>query len=100
MGRLTEETVPNSSIFPIPLYEDNSGCIAQTLRTSRGRPRHLDKKILDYRKLSDQGLLQAHKVAGADQLADIFTKPLPAEPFLKLRNQLIIQVLLPELSCD
>lgn len=93
LSRLTEEMTLQTNIFPIPLFEDNTGCIAQTTRTSRGRLRHLEKKYLDYRKLFDQGLLQAHKVDGQNQLADILTKPLPHEIFTPLRNQLLTQVL-------
>lgn len=98
LGRLTEETTHETNIFPIPLHEDNSGCITQTTRTSRGRLRHLEKKYLDFQKLFENGLLQARKVPGTKQLADIFTKPLPHTQFLKLRNQLVTQVLRDEPS--
>ena len=92
LSRLTEETILCKGIFPVPLFEDNNGCIVQTTKTSHGRLRHLDKKYLDYRKLFDQGLLQASKISGKEKLADILTKPLPHENFKRLRSQLLIQV--------
>lgn len=90
LGRMTEETTHLTNVFPVTIFEDNSGCITQTVKTtSRGRLKHLEKKYLDYQKHFENKEFKAVKVDTKNQLADILTKPLPTDKFMAIRAQIL-----------
>ena len=78
---------------PTPVYEDNNACI----RISKGeglhqRTKHLDVKFHFVRTCVTVSDVSIQHVSTQDQLADIFTKPLPCPQFLKLRSLLVTPV--------
>ena len=74
---------------PIPIFCDNTGAIS----TSKNPVMHSKTKHIpiEYHFLRDQVISKIAKleyVGTKDQIADIFTKPLPKMQFESLRNQL------------
>jgi hypothetical protein len=71
-------------------FEDNSGALKMA-RTPKMRPRtkHLNIKYHHFREAVEQGLVTIHAVRTMDQLADIFTKPLPLEMLKGLRKKIM-----------
>jgi hypothetical protein len=71
-------------------FEDNSGAL-EMARTSKMRPRtkHLNIKYHHFREAVEQGLVTIHGVRTTEQLADIFTKPLPLQMFKGLQKQIM-----------
>jgi hypothetical protein len=71
---------------PTIVYEDNMGAIANVEGSeSSKRTKHYLMKVHYLREQADFGAFIMRKVATVDQLADIFTKPLPDESFCKFR---------------
>jgi hypothetical protein len=71
-------------------FEDNSGAL-EMARTPKMRPRtkHLNIKYHHFREAVESGIVSMHAIGTADQLADIFTKPLPLELFKRLRKSIM-----------
>lgn len=76
-----------SQIEPTKLYLDNAAaeCLIKNSIFHR-RTKHVDIKVHFTRDLADQKKLEIVHVASLDQIADILTKPLTKEKFLKNRN--------------
>ena len=90
IARLIDEILENSSVFPVPLFEDNSTCVSLLEgNTTRTKLKHLDRQLLQIRNLFEQNYLKVYPVASTDQLADILTKPLTGDQFDKLRDNLV-----------
>ena len=72
------------------LFEDNSGAI-EIAKVPKMRPRtkHLNIKYHHFRSFVQDGSVSVHHVGTADQIADIFTKPLNLELFQKHRKALL-----------
>ena len=68
------------------VFEDNSGAL-EMARTPKMRPRtkHLNIKYHHFREAVQNGLVTIHSVDTTQQWADIFTKPLGYELFIKFR---------------
>ena len=80
-----KETIAHSTVF-----EDNKGCIELANSPKmRPRTRHIAIKYHHFRDHVRQGKVRIEHVASEDQLADIFTKPLPLATFSRLRNSLM-----------
>ena len=68
------------------LYEDNAACITQI----RGgyikgdRNNHIALKFFYTRKLQKSGDIDVKQIRSCDNLADMFTKPLPIATFKKM----------------
>ena len=77
------------SIFnPIIIFEDNKACIDYTKNsTNHPRTKHIDTKYHFIRDLVQQDIIKLEPVKSADNIADIFTKPLATQSFLYLRNK-------------
>jgi hypothetical protein len=77
---------------PLVIFEDNKGCISFGNNAgNKSGMRHIECK---YWFLCDEiakGTLALQKVASTDNLADIFTKPLPKAKFIDLRTRLNIR---------
>ena len=71
-------------------YEDNSGAL-ELARLPKLRPRtkHINIKYHHFREHVRNGLIKIYPISTHDQIADIFTKPLPQNQFLKLRKVLL-----------
>ena len=75
------EVVPNMN-KPIVLYCDNSGAVANSKEPkSHKRGKHIERKYHLIREIVHQGDVPVMKIASQDNLADPFTKTLPAKSF-------------------
>jgi hypothetical protein len=76
--------------LPIRLNEDNQGAIALAKNpVGHGRNKHIDIRHHFLRDLVNEGKIVMTYIPTADQLADIFTKPLGRARFLALRRALM-----------
>jgi hypothetical protein len=68
------------------VFEDNVGALTMA-QTPKMRPRtkHLNLKYHHFREAVEDGSISIQAIRTHDQLADIFTKPLGHELFLKFR---------------
>ena len=89
-----------ANAFPIPFtkaqihcrtFEDNAACIevATSEAKIRLRTKHLAVRLFHFRDHIEKGLISIEHVPSRDQLADIFTKPLPHDQFCHLRDQIM-----------
>ena len=89
-----------ANAFPIPFtkaqihcrtFEDNAACIEVATSKAKIRPRtkHLAVRLFHFRDHIEKGLISIEHVPSRDQLADIFTKPLPRHQFHHLRDQIM-----------
>lgn len=72
---------------PTIIYEDNAACIEQVSSgfIKSDRVKHINPHIFGYtQELTDSGQIEIRKVASADNIADVFTKALPAPQHRKL----------------
>ena len=71
-------------------FEDNSGALEMS-RTHKLRPRtkHINVIYHHFRSYVRNGLIKIFPIDTEDQVADIFTKPLPKDLFLKHRRKLL-----------
>jgi len=69
------------------VFEDNNGAL-ELARTPKYRPctKHINIKYWHFIEYVTQHNIEILPVESKDQLADIFTKPLPKELFKKLRD--------------
>ena len=75
------EVVPNMD-KPIVLYCDNSGAVANSKEPrSHKRGKHIERKYHLIREIVHRGDVDVMKIASQDNLADPFTKTLPAKSF-------------------
>ncbi len=82
---------PHSAIRST-IFEDNQACLS--LATSyppkmTPRSKSITVKNHWFREHLEPGVIDIKPIASADQLADIFTKPLAPTPFLHLRKRLL-----------
>jgi hypothetical protein len=85
-----------STVVSIPtirctLFEDNSGAL-ELANTPKMRPRtkHINIKYHHFREFVRRALVLIRSVSTINQLADIFTKPLPRDLFTKFRYQILL----------
>ena len=75
---------------PTVLHVDNSGAVELSRdRKSCHRSRHVDRRYFKVRELYFAGELRVEHVPTADNVADIFTKPLPFESFTRHKSRLL-----------
>jgi hypothetical protein len=72
-------------------FEDNSGAL-ELARLPKLRPRtkHINLVYHHFREHVRQGVIQIFAIGTEDQVADIFTKPLSQNLFLKHRKKLLL----------
>jgi len=85
--------------FPIPIstpnvvckvFEDNKSCIEiATNHKTRPRTKHLSVRLHHFRSFVQARLINIVHVSTHEQVADIFTKPLPRDQFRYLRDILM-----------
>ena len=74
----------------IDVFSDSRGSIAMSYNpTHRAASKHVDLADHYVREQVELGRIAVHYVRSADQIADIFTKPLGPKPFLHHRSQLV-----------
>ncbi len=78
-GAIIKELI-NMDPFPITIHEDNraASLIARNESSTR-RTKHIDVKYHHIKDLVDSNRICIKDISSNDQLADIFTKPLPRE---------------------
>ena len=75
---------------PTTLRVDNSGAVELSRdRKSRHRSRHVDRRFFKVRELEALGVIHVEHVPTADNRADLLTKALDVEAFLRHRNSLM-----------
>ena len=71
-------------------FEDNTGALALAmLPKMRPRSKHINLVYHHFSELVGEGTLTVESVKTEDQIADIFTKPLAQNAFVKFRKQLM-----------
>ena len=73
------------------LFEDNLGAL-ELANTPKMRPRtrHINVKYHHFREHVRKKLIGIQSVRTTEQLADIFTKPLPRDLFIKFRDRILL----------
>ena len=84
MGMIPSAPRPN---LHCRVFEDNSGALEiATAPKMRPRTKYLNVKYHHFRDQIDNGRLSIHAIDTNDQQADLFTKPVNKELFLKFRQ--------------
>ena len=72
------------------VFEDNKSCIEiATNHKMRPRTKHLSVRLHHFRSHVVDGTVSIEHVSTKEQIADIFTKPLPRDQFEKLRDRMM-----------
>lgn len=87
----TADSIHTPTLRPSIVYEDNTACIVLCTTESNFKPRtkHISIKWHHFHDQVRNGSLQITKVATDLNWADIFTKPLSALKFQKLRSMMM-----------
>ena len=90
---LNKEGLPIHCATPIVrcrTFEDNMSCLKMaTNHKTRPRTKHLSIRLHHFRSHIVRKIITIEHVSTKEQLADIFTKPLPRDQFRKLRDILM-----------
>ena len=85
--------------LPFKLQVDNSTCLAFAQdQIQRSKLRHIGCRQEWVLALRDAGVVQMQWVESAQNFADLFTKILQAETFLRLRDRIMVFRLIPGLA--
>jgi len=72
------------------VFEDNAGATEiANVPKMRPRTKHLTIKYHHFREEVKKGTISIYHTRTAEQIADIFTKPLPEQPFVKFREKMM-----------
>ena len=72
------------------VFEDNTGALAlATVPKMRPRTNHINLVYHHFREAVREGKIDIQHVITTEQIADMFTKPLPQNSFLKSRKKLL-----------
>lgn len=76
--------------YTIPILEDNQSAIkiVKSIEQPKGL-KHLDVKYHFIKEKYQEGIIKIEYIPSAEQIADIFTKPLNRQIFTNLRNMLL-----------
>ncbi len=84
------QEITNENPFPTKIYEDNRAAMTIANGESSGkRTKHIDVKHHHVKDLVRSKKIYVTKISLEEQLADIFTKPLPRERHKRLTSQLL-----------
>ncbi|KAM1140054.1 hypothetical protein COP2_041331 [Malus domestica] len=76
---------------PMEIYVDNKSAIALAKNpVFHDRSKHIDTRYHYIRECITRKDVQVEYVKSQDQVADIFTKPLKQEDFIRLRNSISV----------
>ena len=80
----------NAEQPPTPLYTDAQVVIDQAdMERLCKNSRWIACRLAMFRHGTAVGAIELHKVAGTDNIADMFTKPLQGEVFTRMRSSLL-----------
>ena len=80
----------STPVFKCRTYEDNMSCVSiANNHITRPRTKHLSLRLHHFRSYIKNKTISVEYISTKDQLADIFTKPLPKPQFCKLRDALL-----------
>jgi hypothetical protein len=83
------------------VFEDNRSCLEiATNHRTRPRTKHLSVRLHHFRYHVVNKTINIQHVASKEQMADIFTKPLARDQFIKLRNRFMGWYSLDERECE
>ncbi|KAM1556531.1 hypothetical protein TB2_040113 [Malus domestica] len=86
---LKELSMPQEE--PMEIYVDNKSAIALAKNpVFHDRSKHIDTRYHYIRECITRKDVQVEYVKSQDQVADIFTKPLKQEDFIRLRNSISV----------
>ena len=72
------------------VFEDNTGALAlATTPKMRPRTKHINLVYHHFREAVRDGTIKVEHVDTTQQIGDMFTKPLPQNPFIKFRRMLM-----------
>jgi hypothetical protein len=72
------------------VFEDNAGAIEiANVPKMRPRTKHLNIKYHHLREEVKKGTISIYHTRTEGQIADIFTKPLPEQPFMNFREKMM-----------
>ena len=72
------------------VHEDNVGALELANNPKlRPRTKHIAVQYHHFRSYVENGTIKVHHISTTEQLADMFTKPLPREQFQALRYKLL-----------
>ena len=90
LDRLCSELGFKHGSEPIQLFCDNKAAIDSSYNPeNHARTKHIDRRHYFIRELVEDGKIVVPFVSSADNLADFFTKPLPASRFFVLRDRIM-----------
>lgn len=78
------------SMYPIQIYEDNISCIMMTNTYECKCNKHTDVKHYFVKDLVSRGIIRIDYILTTEQIADVFTEALPAQKFIKFRDQCML----------
>jgi hypothetical protein len=83
----------NTNNNAIILFEDNKSCIQFSKNNSiHKRSKHIDQRYHYIRELVAANRVKLEYIPTEQNIADIFTKPLTSERFIKLRDQFMVMI--------
>ena len=83
------------------VFEDNRSCLEiATNHRTRPRTKHLSVRLHHFRYHVVNNTINIQHVASKEQMADTFTKPLPRDQFIKVRNRFMGWYSLDERECE
>jgi hypothetical protein len=86
------ESISIKMVKPITIFEDNTGCInIANNPINHKRTKHIDIKYHFTREQIQNKVIIVKYLSTGDQLADIFTKPVPAQRYVDIRTKLGIE---------
>lgn len=85
-----QDLLPNTNLQPV-LYIDNQGAIKLAKNPEfHARTKHIDVRVHYIREKYNEGFFEIHYAPSNEQIADVFTKPLPKDKLINFRNKLNI----------
>jgi hypothetical protein len=88
-GHIRDTPSSHTTKVHCKVFEDNSGAIKiAKFRKYRPQTKHLNIRLFHFRGYVDRSEITIHKIKSEDQPADVLTKPLSDNPFIKHRKRI------------